>query len=454
MQIKKTIFCLPLAIKAAEISQDGLILRNYAPSLLSEYIDDSIIVDNVLSHGCHCAWLDKLNLFQEHLRGPDTVDVLDEICKNWIKARACNDRFIGGTCNMPGNSGTQYLRDGHYSYDLDTANDTMIQSSSCVPAGSADADDKQQSCNEDSCTIDLHFVKLIQEFVSDNPTFPVNNVINNGTCADAPVHNSTMMCVGTAPDLKAVPTNGVGCMRQLYGYFNGVINDNAQNYLQNWQIRSNMEITYVSASDPNNGENGNEYIEVRNTGGVWQTIVFDIPAGFSYVNELIVKNKGSCSYCMAGWYSNFGVCPSGHMYPGGCPSNGDGNDLRQVGIGRHNINGYPYLYTAGLGPPQYDLDSASWHGTFNQDYDWHIFKQVQDSAGYATSLSFTHCTNSNSDMNDLNCDDEKFLEDGYLHDDGTSRWNNAASEFLDLKPAVGVYNGNTMRVMSAQCVPN
>ena len=150
-------------------------------------------VDSVVSHGCWCAKLDSQNAFTEFLGGPDAVDELDEICRNWFKCRNCNDRLPGGTCNVEGSNSRELLLAA--SYEMQYNSTDLLSTATCTYGA--------DQCSQDSCTIDLYYAKQIVEFVDDNILNPIV-VIDNSTCS-APVQNDIQRkCEGTAPYLKPV----------------------------------------------------------------------------------------------------------------------------------------------------------------------------------------------------------------------------------------------------------
>jgi hypothetical protein len=184
--------------------QDGIILRNYADILLEDFLTNentiaAPTVSDILVHGCWCAKLVP-NPFMAHLGGPEPVDVLDEICKNWIKTRNCNDRLSGGSCNIDGSSSQQPLINGEYTLVIDP--DTL-NNSECKAVGAGSAD----QCSEDSCNIDLYFMKQIRDYMvsSEGQQWVLNGlteVTGAGTCADAPDNNAIRVCSGDVPNLN------------------------------------------------------------------------------------------------------------------------------------------------------------------------------------------------------------------------------------------------------------
>ena len=168
-------------------TQVGLYLRSYAPSLLSEFLDsDGAKVDAVLSHGCFCGKLDAANPYVEHLGGTATLDELDEICRDWLRARNCNDNLVGGSCEADRES----MRTGGYTMDITSDN---YANSNCGFYNT--------ECEEDSCRIDLMYAQAIQQFMADNGSFSPTIVDGAGSCSPAPLDKRERRCDGDAPNV-------------------------------------------------------------------------------------------------------------------------------------------------------------------------------------------------------------------------------------------------------------
>merc|ERR1712036_171379 len=146
-KMKYSLAFLAASAQAAIHTQTGLYLRTYTSSILSEWLlFDG--VDEVMEHGCRCAKLDASNPFQEHLGGSTVVDELDEICRDWLRARNCNDNLVGGSCE----SDRESMRTGAYTMSIVESD---YDASTC---GFTTAD-----CEADTCEIDLKYLKLIRE---------------------------------------------------------------------------------------------------------------------------------------------------------------------------------------------------------------------------------------------------------------------------------------------------
>ena len=65
-----------------------------AGQLITNFVTDTQFSLQILSHGCWCAKLNRINQGNVNLGGKETVDEIDRICKEWHQARHCSK-----TCN-------------------------------------------------------------------------------------------------------------------------------------------------------------------------------------------------------------------------------------------------------------------------------------------------------------------------------------------------------------------
>lgn len=168
------------------ISQD---IFTSASTLLSEYLDDINLYNQVLKHGCHCSFLDSTS-DKSVLGGSLAIDELDSICKQWYGCRMCNQKYNGGSC---------------YDQNLDNAQ-YLIEINNGVancPTGGSD-------CEHDSCLIDAYYVSEIKNYLNTNPGFqgflPWLDEITT-VCISGSFQGTTEKhCSGTVPHLEV--TNG------------------------------------------------------------------------------------------------------------------------------------------------------------------------------------------------------------------------------------------------------
>ena len=126
--------------------------------------------------------------------GPDPVDELDEICRNWFKCRNCNDRLVGGSCNVQGTSSREMLLAGEYTVDY---NQTSLDEAVCVNSNG-------DQCSDDTCLIDLYYAKQIRSFmISNGGANSLSPVVvsSNATCSAAVLNDNERICEGSAPYL-------------------------------------------------------------------------------------------------------------------------------------------------------------------------------------------------------------------------------------------------------------
>merc|ERR1712066_960809 len=111
-------------------------------------------IENLLKHGCWCAKFDHDNPYMHFLGGPQPVDKLDAICKEWFHIRHCNDQLDGGTCKSFNN---ELLTDGSYSIMVDMG---------CMEQGGCY--NTTDICSSESCTIDLHYLEQLRNYMTQS----------------------------------------------------------------------------------------------------------------------------------------------------------------------------------------------------------------------------------------------------------------------------------------------
>jgi len=213
-------------------AQTGLYLRSYAPSILAEFLnDDSAIVDMILTHGCFCAKLDNTNPYAEFLGGTTPVDALDEICRDWLRARNCNDNLVGGSCHAD----REAMRVGSYSIDRHD------------PAENSLCGFTATECAADTCEIDVQHVASIANFMADNPGHVANTVEGAGTCDLAPLEKKERKCLGDAPN---VYPKRMGNIEMLYTRMDWVDdkNDDDEVFFNAGGLKINDDKEYISIS--------------------------------------------------------------------------------------------------------------------------------------------------------------------------------------------------------------
>jgi len=145
-------------------------------------------IEQILSHGCHCGRMDDNANKITALGGPNTVDPMDEICKDWQSARNCV--FLpGGSC-----------------FASDPSIDSYVISMNSVTR------EIDCSVNEDPCVLDVCYIDaLYVGFILGE----FDNIHNNGQnflgipgdsdlCPSGFGNAPAIGCVGTAPNVEIV----------------------------------------------------------------------------------------------------------------------------------------------------------------------------------------------------------------------------------------------------------
>jgi hypothetical protein len=120
------------------------------------------------NHGCHCG------SGSDFLGGMNAMDSVDALCKQWKAAKACLEK-MNGACNGFG--------DGTYSVSADIK--------TCF---------SKQGCPGSTCSVDTHFLKLINEEIKNGWT-PKKG--NNNVCYAGMADGFNDSCCGDAPFLQA-----------------------------------------------------------------------------------------------------------------------------------------------------------------------------------------------------------------------------------------------------------
>lgn len=170
------------AISKTQVSINQSV-RTGGEQLLAQSLESSAI-DAILNHGC---WCQKFGPFsdQENLGGSYTADALDEICKHWFTARRCNDAHEGGSC-------------------FDSNYDNLGGTSVYTINGDKCSKNDNNSCEQDSCKIDMEYLSKIEEFLAANPGWSAEQP---NSCPSGEPNNGSAKryCVGTVPDVYLSP---------------------------------------------------------------------------------------------------------------------------------------------------------------------------------------------------------------------------------------------------------
>ena len=151
-----------------------------AMQLMSDVLNNTAAYENVLDHGCHCARLDQFSN-PTIIGGPNVMDALDEICKQWFLMRSCNDSLEGGTCkDLPLST---------FSYEVEEVDQEYV----CVDPQT----DPYAECKSDACTTDIFFAYEIKKYLEDNIAF---TPIITPSCPKDQKMDADKTCSGEAPN--------------------------------------------------------------------------------------------------------------------------------------------------------------------------------------------------------------------------------------------------------------
>ena len=154
-----------------------------AVNFLSLYLDNTTAFDMVTSHGCHCAKFNPSN--NKHiLGGANTVDELDSLCRKWVAARRCLNRYERGSCKD--------LQNTDYNFEVAI----MVDSSSGLPNDAVCNDYHSTTsvpyneCEVDSCKVDAYYVKAIADYLDIFSDFE-EVVADGSTCPQGSASGSS-----------------------------------------------------------------------------------------------------------------------------------------------------------------------------------------------------------------------------------------------------------------------
>jgi len=137
----------------------------------------------ILNHGCVCSNFGVSGI-NSQIGNPDTLDVIDSICRQWKTARRCL-RMSGGACELNDLTGFYVLN------------------ASCEAAA--------DTCDGACCEVDIFYVNLINEALASDNSWTAEAP----TDAKCPFSFGTGVrnnaCCGTAPDVHMYNSNTGDC---------------------------------------------------------------------------------------------------------------------------------------------------------------------------------------------------------------------------------------------------
>jgi len=155
----------PITLASAAFAQDfadiGYKLQSAASEMASLFVSDAAFTNALFSHGCWCAKLGPE--MTVGLGGNRPVDELDQLCKDWARARRCT-RTSGANC------------------------ENQVDSTYQVEYGASDVQlcPDNDACLSETCQIDVHFVNAIEAWRVANPGFVATT---NPSCTHRPTSN-------------------------------------------------------------------------------------------------------------------------------------------------------------------------------------------------------------------------------------------------------------------------
>lgn len=168
----------------------------YGPaSFLSAYLDDAVLYNQVLDHGCWCSLLDLSTGQRRQKGGASGVDALDNICRDWLKCRTCSSEFAGGVCY--GLDTTTFEYSIHIN---DQTNDVV-----CYEHDPNPPHDLYHECALASCIIDREYAMKIVNYLNNQPSWTPMNVNAGAQCSQGLAQYYERECVGEGANLLIVP---------------------------------------------------------------------------------------------------------------------------------------------------------------------------------------------------------------------------------------------------------
>merc|ERR1712127_203962 len=118
-------------------------VHQMASLFLSDTTSDSTFVAQLFNHGCWCAKIADQGPASASLGGNQPVDELDQICKDWARARRCS-RAAGSSCEFADFTST---------YEIELSPQSCVDSDACL---------------SETCQIDFSFISAIEAWRNSN----------------------------------------------------------------------------------------------------------------------------------------------------------------------------------------------------------------------------------------------------------------------------------------------
>jgi hypothetical protein len=276
----------PLAyLSAAYADLISYRLQNSASEMAAIFISDASFAASLFNHGCWCAKL--TNQASNNLGGNQPVDELDQICKDWARARRCS-RATGSSCEFADFTST---------YEIETSSQRCIDSDTCL---------------SETCQIDYHFISEINSWRSANPG--AFSAVESPVCpahTTAQLNNCQDFSTTALPTTTAATTTPAG-LAEVYDALDSAGVDNSVKEIAVtlvWDVYCDLDL-HVYEPD------GTE-IAYYNRGPTANTGTLDVDASTPGANGLVVENISwvtapSGTYRVA--VKNYGYCSPGPSY--------------------------------------------------------------------------------------------------------------------------------------------
>jgi len=150
------------------------------------FLSDSTFAGQLFDHGCWCAKIGNQGPASASLGGKTPTDELDQICKDWAKARRCS-RTSGSKCEFAEFSST---------YEIEVSPQNCVDSDACL---------------SETCQIDYSFISAIEAWKNaqpGNPFSPVTGVCtphtggSNDNCVDFEIPSTLIMKIDSDDTFK------------------------------------------------------------------------------------------------------------------------------------------------------------------------------------------------------------------------------------------------------------
>lgn len=256
-------------------------LQSASSEMAALFVNDASFAANLFSHGCWCAKLADQSA--SNLGGNQPVDGLDQICKDWARARRCS-RATSAACEFADFTST---------YEIEVSPQRCIDGDACL---------------SETCQIDYHFISEINAWRSVN-----SGAFNPVTSPVCPAHTTAQL--NNCQDFATTPLPTTTVATTTNAQLNNALSDaGVDNSMK--QIAVTLAWDRVCDLDLHVFEPSGEEIYYANSNSA-QTGSLDVDAGSPGNSGLAVENISwvtapSGAYRVA--VKNYGRCSPGVPY--------------------------------------------------------------------------------------------------------------------------------------------